>query len=64
MPLILLGPGGTTVTVGIYRSVSKYVSDFGAVFAFMVLATIPILVLFLFFQRYFVKGLMSGATKG
>ncbi len=65
MPLIILGPGaGTTVTVGIYRSVSRYVSDFGAVFAFMVLATIPIFVLFLFFQRYFVKGLMSGATKG
>lgn len=65
MPLILLGPGnGTTVTVGVYRSVSKYVSDFGAVFAFMLLATIPILILFLFFQRYFVKGLMSGATKG
>lgn len=65
MPLILLGPGnGTTVTVGVYRSVSKYVADYGAVFAFMLLATIPILVLFLFFQRYFVKGLMSGATKG
>lgn len=65
MPLILLGPGnGTTITVGVYRSVSKYVADFGAVFAFMLLATIPILILFLFFQRYFVKGLMSGATKG
>lgn len=65
MPLILLGPGnGTTITVGIYRSVSKYVTDFGAVFAFMLLGTIPILILFLFFQRYFVKGLMSGATKG
>nr|WP_262926873.1 carbohydrate ABC transporter permease [Microbacterium sp. MF43] len=65
MPLIILGPGnGTTITVGVYRSVSKYVSDFGAVFAFMLLATIPILILFLFFQRYFVKGLMSGATKG
>jgi raffinose/stachyose/melibiose transport system permease protein len=65
MPLIILGPGaGTTVTVGIYRSVSQFTSDFGAVFAFMVLATIPILALFLFFQRYFVKGLMSGATKG
>lgn len=64
-PLLILGPGsGTTVTVGLYRSVSKYVSDYGAVFAFMLLATIPILVLFLFFQRYFVKGLMSGATKG
>ncbi|WP_206535733.1 carbohydrate ABC transporter permease [Microbacterium sp. 4R-513] len=65
MPLIVLGPGsGTTVTVGLYRSVSQYTSDYGAVFAFMVLATIPILLLFLFFQRYFVKGLIAGATKG
>lgn len=65
MPLIVLGPGsGTTVTVGIYRSVSKYAFNYGSVFAFMLLATIPILALFLFFQRYFVKGLMSGATKG
>ncbi|WP_214317697.1 carbohydrate ABC transporter permease [Nonomuraea sediminis] len=64
-PLIVLGPAnGSTVTVGMYRQISEHVSDFGAVFAFMVLSTIPILILFLFFQRYFVKGLLGGATKG
>lgn len=64
-PLIVLGPAnGGTVTVGMYREISEHVSDYGAVFAFMVLATIPILTLFLFFQRYFVKGLLGGATKG
>ena len=64
-PLIVLGPSnGNTVTVGIYTEISQYVSDYGAVFAFMVLATIPILLLFVFFQRYFVKGLLGGATKG
>ncbi|MFI1092503.1 carbohydrate ABC transporter permease [Streptomyces sp. NPDC020917] len=64
-PLIVLGPAnGGTVTVGMYREISEHVSDYGAVFAFMVLATIPILILFLFFQRYFVKGLLGGATKG
>jgi raffinose/stachyose/melibiose transport system permease protein len=64
-PLIVLGPAnGTTVTVGIYRSISEHVSDFGAVFAFMFLASIPILIFFLIFQRHFVKGLLGGATKG
>ncbi|WP_329479052.1 carbohydrate ABC transporter permease [Kribbella sp. NBC_01484] len=64
-PLIILGPAnGTTVTVGMYRQISEHVSDYGAVFAFMVLATAPVVVLFLFFQRHFVKGLLGGATKG
>ncbi|RZU64035.1 carbohydrate ABC transporter membrane protein 2 (CUT1 family) [Microterricola gilva] len=64
-PLIILGPGsGTTVTVGMYRQISQYVSNYGAVFAYMVLATIPIVILFIFLQKYFVKGLTSGAAKG
>ncbi|WP_269939933.1 carbohydrate ABC transporter permease [Arthrobacter sp. HY1533] len=64
-PLIILGPGnGTTITVGMYRQISEYVSNYGAVFAYMVLATIPIVILFIFLQKYFVKGLVSGASKG
>ncbi|MGW9167185.1 MULTISPECIES: carbohydrate ABC transporter permease [unclassified Agromyces] len=64
-PLIILGPAsGSTVTVGMYRQISEHVSNYGAVFAFMVLATIPIVILFVFLQKYFVKGLLSGAAKG
>ncbi|NEA59738.1 carbohydrate ABC transporter permease [Streptomyces sp. SID13666] len=64
-PLIILGPEtGTTVTVGIYRAIGEHQSDFGAVFALMFLATLPILVFYLAFQRHFVKGLTGGATKG
>lgn len=64
-PLIVLGPGnGSTVTVGMYRQISEHVSNYGSVFAFMVLATIPIIILFIFLQKYFVKGLLSGAAKG
>ncbi|MGV9853165.1 carbohydrate ABC transporter permease [Streptomyces endocoffeicus] len=64
-PLILLGPAnGTTVTVGIYRAIGEHQSDFGQVFALMFLATLPILVFYLAFQRHFVKGLTGGATKG
>ncbi|MEV0289924.1 carbohydrate ABC transporter permease [Kribbella sp. NPDC050820] len=64
-PLIILGPAnGSTITVGMYRQISEHVSNYGAVFAYMVLATIPILILFIFLQKYFVKGLLGGATKG
>ncbi|KRV48385.1 sugar ABC transporter permease [Wenjunlia vitaminophila] len=64
-PLIILGPAaGTTVTVGIYRSIGEHQADFGSVFAFMFLATLPILVFYLAFQKQFVKGLTGGATKG
>jgi raffinose/stachyose/melibiose transport system permease protein len=64
-PLIILGPGrGTTVTTGVYRAVGQYQTDFGSVFALMLLATLPMLVFYLSLQRHFVKGLTGGATKG
>ncbi|MFF4763746.1 carbohydrate ABC transporter permease [Streptomyces sp. NPDC001292] len=64
-PLIILGPAtGTTVTVGIYRAIGEHQADFGTVFALMFLATLPILVFYLAFQKHFVKGLTGGATKG
>ncbi|MFE5123590.1 carbohydrate ABC transporter permease [Streptomyces sp. NPDC056669] len=64
-PLIILGPAaGTTVTVGIYRAIGEHQADYGSVFAFMFLATLPILVFYLAFQKQFIKGLTGGATKG
>jgi raffinose/stachyose/melibiose transport system permease protein len=64
-PLIILGPGrGTTVTTGIYRSIGQYQANFGAMFALMFLATLPVLVFYLALQRHFVKGLTGGAVKG
>jgi raffinose/stachyose/melibiose transport system permease protein len=64
-PLIILGPStGTTVTVGIYRSIGEHQADYGAVFALMFLATLPVLIFYLSLQRHFIKGLTGGATKG
>jgi len=64
-PLLILGPGaGNTITVGIYRAIGTYQRDYGSVFALMFLATVPVLIFYLFFQKHFVTGLTGGATKG
>jgi raffinose/stachyose/melibiose transport system permease protein len=64
-PLIILGPSrGTTITTGIYRSIGQYQADFGAMFALMFLATLPVLIFYLALQRHFIRGLTGGATKG
>lgn len=64
-PLILLGPAtGTTIMAGLYRTLGQYTSEFGSVFAYMFIATLPIVILFLFLQRAFVSGLVSGSSKG
>ena len=64
-PLIILGPSrGTTITTGIYRSIGQYQADFGAMFALMFLATLPVLIFYLALQKHFIKGLTGGAIKG
>jgi raffinose/stachyose/melibiose transport system permease protein len=64
-PLIILGPvGGTTVTVGVYRSLGQFQRDFGGMFGLMFMATLPILLFYLALQKHFVKGLTGGAVKG
>ena len=63
-PLILLGPlSGTTITVGLYRSVGQFAVSFGELFAFMLLASLPIVLLYFLLQSQFVRGLTSGAAK-
>lgn len=64
-PLIILGPAfGTTATVGIYRAIGQYSSDYGVVFALSFVAMVPVIAMFLVLQKYFVKGLVSGGIKG
>ncbi len=64
-PLIILGAAsGVTITTGIYVAVGTFSVDYGQEFGIMLLASLPILALFLVLQRHFVTGLTGGATKG
>lgn len=60
-PLLYLGGSpNETIPVVVYQFVGQYHSDWGLVSAAVVLATAPILLLFLFLQRYVIKGFASG----
>jgi raffinose/stachyose/melibiose transport system permease protein len=52
-----------TLPVGLTSLMSKHGTDYPVVFAGMVIAALPVVLLFFFGQRYFVKGLADGIGK-
>jgi ABC-type glycerol-3-phosphate transport system permease component len=53
-----------TLMVGITGFQSRYSLDVPAIMAGLTLATLPIVAVYVFGQRFFVRGLVSGAVKG
>jgi len=64
-PVIILGSAKSyTVTTGIFQAVGQYSTNWEDVFALVVLASAPILILYLFMQKQFIEGLTEGSLKG
>ncbi len=61
---ILNDPGKRTLPVGIAAFHGQYLTDWGVVFAASLIAIVPIILLFIFMQKYFIKGIMAGSLKG
>lgn len=53
-----------TLPLAIATFQGQHATQWGLVFAASLIAVIPVLVVFIAFQRYFVQGLTSGAVKG
>lgn len=53
-----------TVPVGIQMLIGQYKQDWNQMMAMSLLGSIPILILFLIFQRWFISGLAGGSVKG
>lgn len=66
LPLVTLQtPANKTLALGTYAVfVGKYGTKMNIGMAAVFLASIPMLTLYLFLQKYIVKGITSGATKG
>ena len=64
-PLYILGStAGRTITTGIYNAIGAYTSKWNLVFANVILASLPIVILYLCMQKQFMSGLTAGAVKG
>ncbi len=64
-PLIVLRSNDMfTLPVGLATLLTPYGNNYEILFSGSVMAIIPIIVLFLFFQRFFIAGLTSGGVKG
>jgi raffinose/stachyose/melibiose transport system permease protein len=53
-----------TVTLVPMQYSGMYMANPGALFAILVIIALPLIVLYVFVQRYFIAGLLSGAVKG
>ena len=65
MQLIMLTSSKTlTISLGIATMQGENATDFGLLMAGSALASVPIIIVFLIFQKYFTKGITMGAVKG
>ncbi len=65
MALILMQGDMKTLTVGIAETfLGEYCYNYGGMMAFAFIGSLPIVVLFVFLQKYMIAGLTAGAVKG
>ena len=65
LPSLVLGRKELyTLPIATQAFYGTYSTDMGLVMAALLLAMLPILILYLFLQRYIVEGVTSGAVKG
>jgi multiple sugar transport system permease protein len=64
-PLIILSDSSRyTLPVAVANLVGEHVQDVELMMAGSVITVLPVLMLFLFLQRYYIAGLMAGSIKG
>jgi multiple sugar transport system permease protein len=66
-PLILLREKDfftVPIALGFFRTAGGFSTNYPPLMAVVVLATLPVFVLYIFFQRYFVEGIAASGVKG
>lgn len=65
LPLLILGPSGSiqTIPLAVTAFAGSYVKQWDLILTSALLAMLPIIVLYLFAQKYIIKGMVEGAIK-
>ncbi|MNJ47732.1 Trehalose transport system permease protein SugB [compost metagenome] len=61
---IINDPAKRTLPIALANFQGQYTTQWGVVFEGSLIAILPIIILFLFLQRYFIAGITAGAIKG
>ncbi|HET9894027.1 MAG TPA: carbohydrate ABC transporter permease [Streptosporangiaceae bacterium] len=61
--LLLSSNGVKTLTVGVLQLQGRYTTDYPVIMAGLLVASIPVVVAYLFFQKFLVRGIVSGAVR-
>ncbi len=65
LPLLVISePVRLPISVQLYRLEGAYVRDWGATMAAYAIASIPLVILFIFTMRFFIRGVGAGSIKG
>lgn len=62
--MVLRSSGKLTLPIGLNSLITPYGNNYDVLIAGAVFSIIPIIVLFLFFQKYFIAGMTAGGIKG
>lgn len=62
--IMLTSSSNLTISLGIATMQAENSTDYGLIMAGAALAAVPIIIVFLIFQKYFTKGITMGAVKG
>jgi len=61
---LINSPEKRTLPVAIANFQGVHTTNWGLVFAASIIAVVPVIVLFIALQKYFIKGMVAGAVKG
>lgn len=62
--MVLRSADKLTLPIGLASLITPYGNNYDVLFAGSVFAVVPIIILFLFFQKYFIAGMTAGGVKG
>lgn len=64
-PLYLLSSSSKwTIVLGVYKFIGQFGSDWNIVCAYILLSSLPVVIVYLLGQKYIISGMVAGAVKG